>query len=208
MQGLGYLRPGGTFSKANGISRDGTTIVGVSQSGGPGNPTEGFVWRAGTGMQALPGLTPGGTIEPRAVSADGSVIAGNFGHAVRWDGGPVQDLGTLPGHLFSAAFAMSDDGRVIGGSSTLGDSTGFIWTPETAMLSLVDYLGRNGVSTPVIFRPEQVLCISGDGLTFGGVGLNTITGLHEGFVAVIPTPASSVILLAPLVAQRRRRFLS
>jgi hypothetical protein len=205
MQGLGYLRPGGTFSRANGISRDGTTIVGVSQSSGPGNPTEGFVWTESTGMQALPGLVPGGSFEPRAVNADGSVVVGQYGHAVRWAGGPVQDLGTLPGTLYSVANAVSDDGAVLGGNSVTGSNLqAFVWTPSTGMLSVGGYLGQHGVLMPATFQPWEVLAVSGDGLTVGGYGLNTATGLREGFVATVPSPGPLLILLAPLIAHRRR----
>lgn len=56
MQGLGYTRPGGTMSRAQAISRDGSTIVGYSQSDGFGGPVEGFVWREGAGIQALPNV--------------------------------------------------------------------------------------------------------------------------------------------------------
>ena len=42
-------------------------------------------------------------------------------HAVIWDNSTIpQDLGTLPGHISSYATAISNDGRVIAGSSSDG----------------------------------------------------------------------------------------
>lgn len=85
-QGLGFL-PGGMFdgSTANGISADGSVVVGRSR-----NDEEAFRWTQATGMVGL-GTLPGGAFSSFAlgVSADGSVVVGttsgsNFGQAFRW----------------------------------------------------------------------------------------------------------------------------
>jgi probable HAF family extracellular repeat protein len=215
MQGLGYLHPNGSLSRATDISRDGSTIVGYSQSNGPFHPYEAFVWTQSGGMAGLP-IVPGATYPDTsayAVTANGAVVVGSGGtpsghsHAVRWEAGAAIDLGTVDQALFSTAYAVSDNGLVIGGSSSGGTvtDTAFIWTQPTSMLALIDYLSLFGVSVPLTFRPEYVQAISGDGLTFGGYGFNTLTNLREGFVATVPAPASAVFLLAPLFASRRRR---
>lgn len=209
IQGLGYTRPGGNFSQAQGISRDGTTIVGVSQSGGSAGPRDAFVWREGAGMQALPGL-PGSTgwNAATAVNADGSVIVGQAEttgqhlRAARWTSSGIQDLGVPPGYHESFAKAVSGDGNVIGGQ--LSNFTAFLWTPSTGILPLSDYLTSLGISLPAGHKLSAVTAISADGLTLAGYTLNLQTTEQEGFVATIPAPASCLILLL-LPALRRRR---
>ena len=74
MVGLGAL-PGDVGSRANGVSADGSVVVG--QSGlGPGHG-EAFCWTQDTGLVGL-GVLPGGHRHSFAngVSADGSVIVG------------------------------------------------------------------------------------------------------------------------------------
>ena len=74
-QGLGDLSGGGFLSQAEGVSGDGSVIVGVSISA---NGTEAFRWTQAEGMVGL-GDLPGGSFSSRAdgVSADGSVIVGD-----------------------------------------------------------------------------------------------------------------------------------
>src|SRR5437868_2653577 len=83
--GLGDL-PGGTFNSwANGVSADGSVVVGISESGSGG---EAFRWTSGEGMVGLGYLSflPFGKNSfARGVSADGSVIVGDSsGQAFRW----------------------------------------------------------------------------------------------------------------------------
>lgn len=212
MVGLGHLHAGSIRSDAYGVSRDGSTIVGRSVSNTLA--AEAFCWTATGGMQALPNL-PGATVftaEGNAVSSDGSVIVGQGGapsgrsHATYWTLGGVQDLGVLPGTLDSVAWATSDDGAIVGGTSTIGSSfSAFVWTPSTGMLDLGAFLSTYGLVTPIGYRLEEVTAISGDGLTFGGLARNLVTNDREGFVATIPAPSAALVLLTPIIAPRRRR---
>ncbi len=212
VQGLGYLRPNGSFSVAHGISRDGSTIVGFSQSDGPfGGPFEAFRWRGGEGMTALPPLSNGnGWSEARAANADGSVVvgqsdAGGPDHAVRWVNGLAQDLGTAPAYYASIAYATNDTGEVIGGAATSGAWTSAtVWTPATGMVLLADFLSAHGVLVPTDLDLTYAWAVSGDGLTFGGQAFNLQTHVIEGFVATIPSPGTAMVILAPLVLRRRR----
>lgn len=207
LQSLGFLRPGSTLSEANGISRDGSTIVGTSRA----FEYEGFRWTQAGGMQPLPTILGAPNIESfaHAVNADGSVVVGSatsatpqgYSHAVRWTPSGVEDLGTLLAAT-SHAYAVSDDGNVIGGVS---GQRAFVWTPATGIRNLTDYLLVHGVTTPSDYRLEYVYAISGDGLTFGGEARNLITNVREGFVATIPSPSAAMVLLAPIFATRRRR---
>ncbi len=217
MQGLGYVRPGGTWSAARGISRDGTTIVGENQTGGVGGDTEAFIWTAAGGMRALPGLPGSGFNDweqANAANADGSVVVGwadvpgaGSSHAARWVGAVLQDLGTLPGIPYSHAWSVSDNGQVIGGTAYGGGQrAATVWTPTAGMLDLGSFLALHGVTMPAGYQPEYVFSVSGDGQTLGGVALNLTTNRREGFVATIPSPGALAVLapLAPPLMRRRR----
>jgi uncharacterized membrane protein len=108
MQPLGFLSPGHQYSEARAISRDGSTIVGISTIDSSISGMA-YVWRQGTGMQGLPPL-PGATEPFRradAVNFDGSVIVGaaaimGTDHAVRWD----QHRSSGPGRGSRLAFVQ------------------------------------------------------------------------------------------------------
>ena len=107
---LGVL-PGGTYSMAYDLSKDGSVVVGTATDAS-GND-KAFRWTHATGIVDL-GTLPGSinTIA-RAVSAnDGSVTVGgqsivpigNHGHAFRWTQATgMVDLGTLPSGKYSIA---------------------------------------------------------------------------------------------------------
>ena len=135
------------YSVANGVSADGSVVVGLSKSA---SGLEAFRWTTGGGMAGL-GALPGSPFVSTAlgVSADGSVVVGHAGsgsgiEAFRWtlDGGMV-GLGDLPGGMiFSEAYAVSADGGVV-----VGDGTGtsgieaFRWTSGGGMVGLGDLPG-------------------------------------------------------------------
>lgn len=157
-QGLGVI-PGGTFlSVANGVSADGSIVVGRGESA---SGTEAFIWTPSNGMTGL-GDLPGGDIQSTAngISADGAVIVGHSmsasgEEAFRWthaDG--MVGLGYLPGGDFSLALAGSSDGStIVGWGSVTGTQTdpdtgepildveAFRWTAETGMVGLGDLPG-------------------------------------------------------------------
>jgi probable HAF family extracellular repeat protein len=140
--GLGDL-PGGAFlSRANGISFDGSVVVGVSESS---LGREAFRWSKADGMVGL-GDLPEGEFESEAsaASADGQVIVGvaksTHGlEAFRWTSSTgMQGLGDLPGGDFrSKATAVSADGAVVVGTShsDRGNEV-FRWTLESGMVGL------------------------------------------------------------------------
>ena len=121
----------------------------------------------------------GGVTAYRYTAWDGQLL--NLGGI--WKRGPG-----LPGEDFSSRPSkVSDDGNVIGGQAFLaGPRKAFIWTPQSGMLLLTDYLTRNGVTAHNDWRLiEFVNYISPDGKTILGSGLNS-QGLVETFIVTRP----------------------
>ena len=121
---LGTL--GGGWSKAYGVSADGSVVVGWSYNAA--GWTRAFRWTASGGMQDLGTLPGGNRSEAWGVSADGSVVVGSaqnaagYDHAFRWTAsGGMEDLNTTyaslltNGSVLIEARAISPDGRYIVG---------------------------------------------------------------------------------------------
>ena len=147
MVGLGDLTGGGFQSVANGISADGSVVVGhgLSASG-----VEAFRWTSGGGMVGLGDLA-GGTFQSIAngVSADGSVVVGRGFpasdiEAFRWTSGSgMVGLGDLAGGSFSSdANGVSADGSVVVGTGNSASGIeAFRWTSGNGMVGLGDLAG-------------------------------------------------------------------
>ena len=126
-------------SVAHAVSADGSVVVG---SGGAGSGA--FRWTAAGGSQDLGALPGGSAASAYGVSADGNVVVGSAQNsagewrAFRWTAATgVQDLGTLG--LNSYANAVSDDGHVVVGTSSVGVNGPFLafrWTAATGMQSM------------------------------------------------------------------------
>jgi probable HAF family extracellular repeat protein len=151
---LGYL-PGGAYSEADGVSADGSVVVGRSSD-------QAFRWTSNGGMVGL-GDLPGGSFDGGAigVSADGSVVVGrsssnSFTEAFRWtSGGGMVGLGILPGWAGSLASCVSADGSVVVGYSSdsvlYSGGQAFRWTSGGGMVGLgflpgASYSAANDVS--------------------------------------------------------------
>ena len=124
MISLGTL--GGIVSFANGVSADGSVIVGYSYSAG--NATYRAFKYNGTAMIDL-GTLGGTNSKAYGVSADGSVvvgesdIAGNAApHAFKYTGNTMADLGTLGGTNSVATGVSSDGSVIVGYSLNAGDA--------------------------------------------------------------------------------------
>jgi probable HAF family extracellular repeat protein len=132
---------------ANGVSADGSVVVGqgVSASGG-----EAFRWTIGGGMVGL-GDLPGGSFYSFAhgVSGDCSVVVGESRsasglEAFRWmSNGGMVGLGDLPGGDFeSDSEDISADGSlVVGYSASASGLEAFRWTSGGGMIGLGDLPG-------------------------------------------------------------------
>ena len=125
-QGLGDLPGGSFYSRAYGVSADGSAVAGSSRKG-PDDEKEAFRWTLATGMVGL-GDLPGNSFasEASGISADGSVVVGKSRsasgvEAFRWtSGGGMVGLGDLEGgRFFSAAIGASADGSVVVGAGNV-----------------------------------------------------------------------------------------
>lgn len=196
-QGLGGLLES-SWSYANGLSADGSVVVGYTQS--PlGN--QAFRWTHDGGIVGLGDLA-GGRFESTAlgVSADGSVVVGwgvsrpgfDEREAFRWttEEGLVAMGDFAGGGSSSEACDVSDDGSIIigFGSSTLGQEA-FRWTSEEGMVGLGDDPGGTFSS--------DARAVSGDGEVVTGIasfaGEGSIQGGYRwtrdtGFVSLTDPP--------------------
>jgi uncharacterized membrane protein len=166
MEDLGTL-PGVSDSRARAVNADGSIVVGVSGWA--------FRWTAAGGMENL------GTANPKSVSADGSVIAGDFqALAARW----TSTDGWLPftglsGYDYWTAVGISSDGtRIVGDSGIwIGDpvfpnfdylySEATRWTQNGAAH---DVLPGNGMSTAKAISGDGTVVVGAQGPTGGPPG--------------------------------------
>lgn len=156
-------RPAGTETFRNayikGISGDGSKVVGWGRNG---STAETYVWQQGVGVSA-PSL-PYPTIQ--SVSADGSTYVG-FGEGAvpgsvrswRTVNGVSTDLGLLPGSIWTAAYAMSDDGTVVAGYSAF---------PGSPVNSAAPFIWREGEGLSAIPLPSGTVNAIGQSVSRDG----------------------------------------
>lgn len=140
-------------ARSGGISGDGRVIVGTSYT--QGGSQIAFRWSGPGTFQTL-GTVSSFYSRTHAVdaSADGGVIVGyandrfeGMSVPFRWTaGGGMQSLGAFPGAALTEATAVSDDGRVICGTSVGQRSYGWTWTEEGGYEVLPVLDGTDGQS--------------------------------------------------------------
>jgi probable HAF family extracellular repeat protein len=195
MVDLGSLS--GESTRANDVSGDGRVVVGWEQAAN--GYREGAKWVDGR-EELIKG--PGGFVgEAFSVNRDGSLITGTMCDSTRlgpptaWTWTPTAGIQCFPvarpvwalnvpydAHMY----AMSDDGRVIGGAISFGlDSESVVWFDGESVF-LRDYLRDHGV--PDAFRDWYntgfVTDVSPDGRTLVGHAVGP-RGL-QGFMVVLP----------------------
>lgn len=108
----------GAESYAYGVNSSGS-VAGVFYENGV---SHGAIWANG-------GVTDLGSGTFATSINDSGVAAGGNGQAIVYVGGQVRELGTLPGGDWSAAYAVGDNGEVVGyGNAGTGVYRGFYWT--------------------------------------------------------------------------------
>lgn len=160
-RGLGDLTGGAYKSSAYGVSPEGSVVVGYGNSS---LGQQGFYWTPGSGMAAI-----ANTYTAYGVSSNGSVVIGDAylptREAFRWtsEGGMV-GLGYLPGATKSGASAISANGAVVVGYSSVSYTQGeaFRWTISGGMVGLGDLPGGLTFS--------QAFGVSSDGSVIVGYG--------------------------------------
>lgn len=141
VQDLGTL-PGDYASVAMGINESGDV---VGWSAGP-TGARAFIYTAEAGMTALPGLVGRPVTSARAIN-DARVVVGtasaggtDAGHAVRWQAGVPEDLGTLGTGTSSEARDVNATGTIVGSSGTDGGGLlgihAFAFTDASGMLDM------------------------------------------------------------------------
>ena len=179
-------------SFAYGISDDGQTVVGASSSNKHVDRGEqAFRWTQGTGMQPLGFLTGEISSVAYAVSADGSVVAGQSGFsAFRW----TAESGMEAIGNFTPA-SVSADGNVIVGTSP-AEGLAVVWTPETGAQSLQSYLeSKFNLSLPGWQSLTEAVAVSADGTVIAGTGINA-DGFAEAFIAKTDTAVETAGVVA------------
>jgi probable HAF family extracellular repeat protein len=222
---LGYCVPPDISSCAyfrayssNGISADGSVIIGMGRSVGSGPFLDPigmpFRWTQEGGLSILDRVPFYSSVN--GVSANGSVIVGEHGYrtisrgrkAFRWtqSSGMVL-LNDRPNpdeypYEWSSSSGVSADGSIIIGSSNIIESSNltqgaiaFVWTQTGGMVSLKDTLIGAGLDLSG-WRLDYATGISADGFTIVGNGINPL-GKTEGWVANLspePIPEPLTIL--------------
>lgn len=208
MANLGTFDEGSNSdSVAYAVSADGNNVIGWDykegfRPPGPGgiamNGRRGAIWWDGK-ERMLHAFGWAG--EAWATNDVGSIIVGQFhplntnnlklqgGTTYRWTAwdGHFEDLGTAPAPIggaqqaqISQPYAVSDDGSVVGGDSGPVNSKGaMIWTYETGMMFVTNYLTLKGVTDHLSWLTlTKTVYISPDGRVM--VGYGTVRGNGPG----------------------------
>jgi autotransporter-associated beta strand protein/probable HAF family extracellular repeat protein len=196
MIGLNNL-PGATGAVANGVSADGSVVVGYSSN------NQAFQWTATTGSVGL-GFLPGSvSSQAIAVSANGAVVTGvsvdstTHDQTFRWTATTgMAALGSLAGATFTTPRAVNADGSVIVGTSGGVNFQPFRWTQTTGMQSIRDTLIAGGYG-PIGWTLQTANGVSADGTVIVGNGIDP-DGKIEAWLARIPVNAFALLDLKGL----------
>ncbi len=113
----------------------------------------------------LPGLSFLGTHSANGINDAGIIVGssslplpGGQTKAVRWVGGAVLDLGTLPGDTQSSASAINDHGQIVGVSQNGNSSRAFIW--QNGVMTELPSLGGTYTQAVAINANGDVVGVS------------------------------------------------
>lgn len=164
------LPPGGAYSSANAVSRDGRVVIGNSREGTSG-PIIPFRWTEGGGTVPLPRTVGSTNSTAFAVTADGATVVGyERPLACRWVGSaaPVAISTASESGSGAPAYGVSADGTWIVG---MANDLIFRWSAATGLLRLGDVRG------PLYFNYANA--VSDDGSVM--VGRVYLNGTHNAF---------------------------
>lgn len=199
----------------------------------PTNGTKGILWNPSypngyivvdpgtlpeaTGL-AITGITDDARIATAAIintrsNQKGALYDVQTGEIVVLDGGDINGDGVInfQDDHDSSVYALSLDGRLIGGSIALvpGEETASVWLrmPDNSYTqqSLALFLTNFGITGAEDWNLGAVTGISDDGLTLTGWGTDPL-GRTAGWVVTVPTPGTLLLTgLAGIAVIRRRR---
>ncbi|HSI60351.1 MAG TPA: hypothetical protein VLA16_22530 [Ideonella sp.] len=179
---LGLPTDGGS-SRVDGANRDGSVLVGWEEDPVTGG-RRAAVWV--DGERSI--LADGSSGEAAAVSASGRIVAGQSYDATsqrqvatvwQWSGSAwvQRQLGVLRGTSstgYSYATGLSDDGRIVVGFNrkhfNVFETSAFIWTEETGMVDVMDFLRARGKDLSAEFKINFLPAITGKGDVIAAVG--------------------------------------
>lgn len=178
------LGPGGGLGGGRAINSLGDVVI---DNGGVS-----YLWTPSHHYLALAPLSGGTQTVAMGINSRGLVVGESISstdyHAVLWTNGQPQDLGTLPGGVFSFASAINASGEVAGSSD--GNDLGLeamVWTKATGMIGLGFLPGGNYSNANAINRVGQVVGYSyvANGNSYGFIwskatGMQNLATLHGG----------------------------
>ncbi len=200
----------GTFSQGNGINDNGT-VVGSSETS-PGGLVHAFLSSSGgPAVDLLTRNSAGNFVFDSygmAIANNGDVTGygdvGRFEHAfyAPSSGGPLVDLGVLPGGSSSFGYGLNDLGEVVGAVSFgvvqpgQASSEAFIWSAITGMLNLNSLLSTSDQANWVLTSAAGI----NDNDQITGVGL--LNGVPHGFLltpnSTVPEPTAGALAVVGL----------
>lgn len=195
LEPLGVLS-GGSGSRADGISADGSVIVGTSST--DIGPREAFLYTSASGLQGLGAFSGGGfSSSALGISADGTVVVGNsvnptHQQACFWhltDTSPTA-LPETAGATESSAESVCGDGTIAVGYQTLnGTRQATIWENGHAqsLQTLLSSAPYNLTAALSNWTLTEATSISPDGFAIAGIGVHA--GATEGWLVILPRTA-------------------
>jgi probable HAF family extracellular repeat protein len=178
-----------SLSLANGVSRDGSVVVGGAYNGC--TVFHAFRWQESTGVVDLGSSVAGRPSRADAVSGDGRVVVGyqersdSLRQGARWVDGRQELLQGPAGPVGIAAAANRDGSIVTGASCRLAlfeDQDAWVWTATGGVECLPPPARRElGPGTPKV--STRASAMSDDGRVIGGG--QTVAGLTEDSLAVV-----------------------
>jgi uncharacterized membrane protein len=217
--GLVSLGSSNGASRANDANYDGSVIVGWEE-----NPVFGNWWPAVwvDGVKTILS-TPDAFTEAAAVNPAGTIVVGqgyddstDHHHAAawRWNGSVWEEelLGFLRGtHPYAGTVIANDlkaDGSLIVGYNAFdyAQATGFMWTEETGMIDVEDYLIDNGVTLDPMFDIRSLTAVSDDGTVMVGMGQDMVYPytIRSFMISILPDAAVPGEPKGPEVVSRLR----
>jgi uncharacterized membrane protein len=159
---------GNPLGEALAASADGRVVVGEGYT--TANGSEAWRWTAATGAQPIGLLAKASTGARSKASISHGALAPKIVRSERADA----RVGASPSGFFPVAayaFAVSDNGNVIVGSSgAFPERHATLWTPATGTVALADYATMHGVTIPAGWDLNTADGISGDGQVIAGWG--------------------------------------